>query len=200
MLGTITIKDRCVELAENRDLAEKLRDFFAHRDNHRLWNIDTGRQRRTKELRYTQHIPLRSNINIDKAILLSTNQWNQVTDIVDGNLLKIPIFQTTYNWLLKTLGSLECDKQIVLGRVFFSKHLSNSMIDNHIDAGDYFDKYWFRLHFVVESNAQNIFHIDGENIILEKNKLYWINNHVPHWLCNGSSQDRINLIADIMLV
>jgi len=34
---------------------------------------------------------------------------------------------------------------------------------------------------------------------LERGSFYWVNNHVPHWLANNSTVDRINLIADARL-
>jgi hypothetical protein len=197
MLKNIKATDTVVELAKNDGLARELQGFFANPKNRSLWAIDTGRQKLTKELRYTQHIPLRANRTVPGQILLSTSQWNQVCNIVDHKLLEIPIFKKTNDWVLNTLQEHNSNLVICQGRSFFSKHLANTTIDNHIDEGSYFDHYWYRLHFVVESNLQNWFYINHVKACLEPGKLYWINNHVPHWLENASNSDRINLITDI---
>ena len=75
---------------------------------------------------------------------------------------------------------------------------ANSNVDIHTDSGKYFSHY-DRFHYTVTAAEANIFSIRDENCILEMDSLYWVNNHVPHWLENQSNEDRINFIIDARL-
>jgi mannose-6-phosphate isomerase-like protein (cupin superfamily) len=184
------------EISSNLELAHELELFFKDPANHYLWSINTGRQRITHALRHTESVSLR--MPVVNTALKTTTEWNQVTEILNTPLLDIPIFKKTKTWLdqaLQTAGSTSTE----YGRIFFSKLHANANIDTHIDEGKYFS-YYDRFHFVIDqTNGENIFHIRDEAVLLEKGKLYWVNNHVPHWLVNRSNNDRTNLIFDARL-
>jgi hypothetical protein len=186
-----------LEIGTNLDLANRLVKFFSLKETQSWWNISTDRQRIAIELKDTRMISLRRPVTNNK--LQSTMQWNQVTEIVDDDILlnSFPVFKDTYQWLKDTMQSTGASK-IEWGRVFFSKHLAGTKIGLHRDEGAYFS-HFDRFHFVIDSNSENIFYIRDCPIILETGKVYWVNNHVPHWLENSSPTDRINLIFDVRL-
>jgi hypothetical protein len=185
-------------VSSNVDLANKIGEFFKNPSIEFLWGINTTRQRVTKALQHTCMIALREPV-ANSQVVKTTQDWNQVTTIRDTPLLSaFPIFQELRKWI--ELALLDTGASTVeFGRIFFSKHYANSNIDIHTDSGAYFD-YYDRFHFVIEQvDYKNIFHIREENVLLEQGKLYWVNNHVPHWLRNDSEKDRINLIFDARL-
>lgn len=184
-------------IESNINLADRLNNFFKFPGTRYMWKLNTTRQTVTKELKNTEMIGLRRPLAPNEP--RNTAEWNDVTNIIDTELLKnVPIFRDTYRWLETTLGR-ECSK-IEFGRIFFSKHFANSDIDIHTDEGAYFN-YYDRFHFVIsQEDNKNIFHIRDEDVLLQTGKLYWVNNHVPHWLKNNSDQDRINLIVDARLI
>ena len=185
------------EISSNFELADELELFFKDPANHYLWNINTGRQRITHALRHTESVSLR--MPVVTTALKTTTEWNQVTEISNTPLLDIPIFKKTKTWLdaaLQAAGSTSTE----YGRIFFSKLHANANVDTHTDEGKYFS-YYDRFHFVIDqTDGENVFHIRNEDVLLEKGKLYWVNNHVPHWLVNRSNSDRTNLIFDARLI
>lgn len=186
------------EIANNSELAKDLELFFNDPNNYDLWKIVTSRQKITRALRNTESIPLRLPMPDIGHTPQSTKDWNQVTRIVDTELIQIPVFKKTKEWL-EEIFKAQGVKEVEFGRIFFSKHLANSEIDEHTDEGRYFD-YYDRFHFVIDQvNQKNIFHIRDEDVFLMTGNLYWVNNHVPHWLKNHSDRDRINLIIDARL-
>lgn len=194
-----TIESNSYEIATNQELADKLEKFFLNPQVDFLWNINTSRQRMAEALKYTKMVALRQPIPPATAKLTSTNEWNQVTTIADSKILtSYPLFQELVAWLNAAL--LEAGaKKVEFGRIFFSKHAANSEVGLHTDEGAYFD-YYDRFHFVIDQvDNANVFHIRDEDVLLQRGKLYWVNNHVPHWLKNSSNKDRINLIFDARL-
>lgn len=185
-----------LEINSNLELSNKLSTFFEDSKNDYLWKISKVRQTVSYALRHTEQISLRKlKVN---AKLDSTAQYNQILNTVDTDIIKIPIFEKAVEWLKLVLSNENSD-QVEFGRIFFSKHFSNSSIDEHIDDGKYFD-YFDRFHFVIDQiDNENVFHIRDEDVYLQKGKLYWVNNHVPHYLKNNSNKDRINLIFDARL-
>jgi hypothetical protein len=164
-----------------------------------MWKISTSRQEMARALRNTEMVPLRIPIPKQGSKLSSTLEWNQVLEIEDTNILKnTETFIELINWLKQSIINKGVNK-IEFGRIFFSKHKPNSNIDIHTDEGLYFD-YFDRFHFVIDqTDNENIFYIRDEAIKLLTGKLYWVNNHVPHYLENKSDKDRINLIFDARL-
>ena len=63
----------------------------------------------------------------------------------------------------------------------------------------YLTNYTYQIFVIEQTDHMNIFHIRDESVELLTGKLYWVNNHVPHWLENLSDTDRINLIVDARL-
>jgi len=185
-------------ISENPELANKISDFFKNPSVQFLWGINTTRQRVTKALQHTCMVALREPV-ANAQLTKTTQEWNQVTTIRDTTILgAFPIFQELKSWLEKELLATGATN-VEFGRIFFSKHYANSNIDLHTDSGAYFD-YYDRFHFVIEQvDHKNVFHIREEDVLLEQGKLYWVNNHVPHWLRNDSDKDRINLIFDARL-
>jgi hypothetical protein len=191
-----SIDQNWLDLANNHDLADRLREFFKNDATSHLWKIYTDRQRLTEILRHTENIPLR--IPVARGPITSTEQSNQLMHIVNLKpMMSIDIFVETLKWVVSTLNGLGAE-QVDIGRVFFSKLRSKSKIDLHVEDGKYFEHY-DRFHFVVQSNESNIFFIRDEPIVLPVGHMCWINNHVPHWLLNNSDEDRINLIVDARL-
>lgn len=188
-----------LEITSNYDLSERLTKFFENTQMDYLWKISTIRQTMAKALQHTCMIPLRHAVPVDPNLLTSTNEWNQILNIEDTNILKQhKIFQELCQWITTCLFQTGA-QTVEVGRVFFSKHYKQSNIELHTDQGAYFD-YYDRFHFVVnQTDGDNIFYIRDEPIKLQTGKLYWVNNHVPHWLENRSTIDRINVIIDARL-
>jgi mannose-6-phosphate isomerase-like protein (cupin superfamily) len=184
------------EISSNFELADELELFFKEPANNYMWVLNTERQRITHALRHTESILLRKPIaNTAKT----TKEWNQVTEIVNTPLMGVPVFKKTKEWLDRSL-QLAGANSIEFGRIFFSKLHANTTIDEHVDKGKYFS-YYDRFHFVIDqTDGENIFHIRDEDVLLEKGKLYWVNNHTQHWLANNSNKDRINLIFDARIL
>ncbi len=187
------------EISSNKDLAERLKAFFQNDSNEYLWKLNTSRQRMAKALQHTEMIALRMPKPPDPDQLKTTNQWNQVLNIVETERFKnIKIFQELRDWLLLSLKETGASN-IEFGRIFFSRHKRETEIGLHTDEGDYFS-YFDRFHFVIDqTDNENIFFIRDEPIKLLQGNLYWVNNHVPHYLENRSTKDRINLIFDARL-
>lgn len=184
-------------------LAKELSSFFSQHDNAALWKINTHRQETTKALRNTESIMLRQ-ISFSKVMesmgntfVNTTAQCNQIMELEDSEVYhRFSLFKKMMERIDKFflgIGATEID----YGRIFFSKLKAESNIDEHTDKGKYFS-YYDRFHFVIETPENCVFHIN-ENIYLQEGGFYWVNNHVPHWLRNDGSKDRINLIIDARL-
>ena len=185
-------------IGSNLVLAEQIKLFCANPANDYLWKLHQHRQQVTYALRNTEMVSLRHLIIQDRSQMKNTNDYNQQMTVADTAVLtQVPMFQTLIKWLedsFKNAGA----SGVEWGRIFFSKHAANSDIGKHVDEGRYFD-FYDRFHFVIQSEGTNIFHIRDEDIELQTGHLYWVNNHVPHWLVNNSDTPRINLIADARL-
>ena len=179
----------------NVELGDDLRKYFKDSENNYLWKISTHRQTVTQALRFTESIHLRHLKDLPPKS--NTLQANQHMNVVQSNIANFPIFKKSIEWVelaLKSKGA----KNVEFGRIFVSKLAANSQVDPHTDSGKYFS-YYDRFHFTVTAAKENIFSIRDENCILEMDSLYWVNNHVPHWLENRSDEDRINFIIDARL-
>ena len=177
-------------------LAEELLEFFNEDKNKDLWLINTHRQTTTYALRNTQSIMLRK-LKLSQK-LDNTLEYNQVMEVEDSVLVEqYPIFLHTIQRIEKIFFDAGV-KQIEWGRIFFSKFLAKSEIDEHTDEGKYFS-YYDRFHFVIDTPDNCVFHIRNQDIYLKSGELCWVNNHVPHWLKNFGNFDRINLIVDARL-
>jgi hypothetical protein len=183
-------------IGQNEELAEKVSNFFKNKESDPLWLINTSRQRMSAALRHTSIIDLKYADGSLTRSLTKTEEFNDVIQTQTTKVYeKIPLFQLVMLWAeqaIKEAGASEVE----FGRAFFSKHYANSEIGLHTDSGLYFD-YYDRFHFVIDQvDNLNVFQIRDEPLLLEKGKLYWVNNHVPHFLKNNSDKDRINLIFD----
>jgi hypothetical protein len=187
------------EIASNLQLSEKLKTFFQTPKTEYMWKMDTSRQRMAPALQHTEMIALRMPIPPNPSELKTTDQWNQVLNIRDAHLFKnIEIFNELRGWLDSSLRSAGASN-VEFGRIFFSRHKANTNIGLHTDEGEYFN-YFDRFHFVIDqADNENIFFIRNEPLKLLTGTLYWVNNHVPHYLENRSNKDRINLIFDARL-
>jgi Aspartyl/Asparaginyl beta-hydroxylase len=182
------------EIASNKDLASRLARMFRHPAAGGLWNIYTKRQEMAPSLKHTRMVAISKLDEIKN----STIESNQVLETSYTEFaMNTPVIQDTLLWIKNSLLATGASR-VEFGRVFFSKHLVGTEIDLHVDDGKYFD-YYDRFHFVVDSTPGNVFYIRDEPIELDLGKLYWVNNHVPHWLKNDSTTDRINLIFDARL-
>jgi aspartyl/asparaginyl beta-hydroxylase (cupin superfamily) len=184
---------------ENKRLAEELKMYFCDPKTDYLWKLITNRQKMAHALRHTEMVVLRRLVG-DFSNIKSTNQFNQEMAVADTEVLtRTTLFQETVAWLEQSFIGAGAAK-VEWGRIFFSKHFANSDIDIHTDEGQYFD-YYDRFHFVIDqTDNENIFHIRDEDVKLLQGNLYWVNNHVPHWLKNTSNKDRINLIVDARIL
>jgi len=184
-----------VKISANQELGSELRNYFSDPVNDDLWKLSTHRQTTTQALRFTQSIHLRFLKDLPTGITtIESNQWMEIDE---KPLANEDIFKKTISWIEQTLLNTGADK-VELGRIFVSKLAANSVIDSHVDRGKYFN-YYDRFHFTVTAATKNIFMIRDEECILESDSLYWVNNHVPHWLENRSNEDRINFIIDARL-
>jgi hypothetical protein len=183
------------KLGTNVEIGNELRNFFNQIDNEYLWKINTQRQEITKELRHTESIHLRYLENLPKHF--NTLQSNQLMDVGTSRAMSIPVFQKAVEWVQSTLKTTGANN-VEFGRIFISRLAPFSKIDLHIDEGEYFS-YYDRFHFTVTASAENSFVINDEDCILEEDSLFWVDNHVPHWLENRSKQGRINFILDVRL-
>jgi hypothetical protein len=177
-------------------LAEELLEFFMQDKNKDLWLINTHRQTTTYALRNTQSIMLRK-LKLSQK-LGNTLEYNQVMEVEDSVLVeRYPIFLHTIQRIEKIFLDAGVS-QIEWGRIFFSKFLANSEIDEHTDEGEYFS-YYDRFHFVIDTPDNCVFHLRNQDKYFQQGELCWVNNHVPHWLKNYGNSDRINLIVDARL-
>jgi len=179
----------------NVELGEELREYFKNSENDYLWKISTHRQTITQELRFTESIHLRHLKNLPPGS--NTLQANQHMNVTQSSIAEFPIFEKSIAWFEQALKSTGA-QTVEFGRIFVSKLKSNSTIDVHTDSGKYFS-YYDRFHFTVTAAEKNIFSIRNENCILKMDSLFWVNNHVLHWLENQSNEDRINFIIDARL-
>lgn len=177
-------------------LSEELLAFFNEDKNKDLWLISNHRQMTTHALRNTQSIMLRK-LKLSQ-LLPTTRAYNEVMEIEDCGLFEqYPIFLHTTQRIEKMFFDAGV-KQVEYGRIFFSKLLAHSDIDEHIDRGKYFS-YYDRFHFVIDTPKDCVFSIRNQDIYLQQGGFYYVNNHVPHWLANRGNFDRINLIIDARL-
>jgi hypothetical protein len=183
------------KLSENQELGNELREYFKNPENDYLWKISTHRQTITHALRFTESIHLRHLKDLPQGS--NTSQANQHMVVAQSKTADFPIFKKTIDWVESVLKSTGA-KNIEFGRIFVSKLAAKSNVDLHTDSGKYFS-YYDRFHYTVTGAKENIFSIRDENCILEVDSLYWVNNHVPHWLENQSNEDRINFIIDARL-
>jgi hypothetical protein len=184
-----------VKIGSNEELGAELRNYFANTDNDHLWKLSTHRQTTTQALRFTESIHLR--FLKDLPVGVSTIESNQWMEIGEKPVANENIFKKTVEWFEQTLLNTGADK-VEFGRIFISKLAANSVIDPHVDSGKYFS-YYDRFHFTVTAAKKNVFLIRNEECILNNDSLYWVNNHVSHWLENRSDEDRINFIVDARL-
>ena len=180
------------KLGSNTELGNDLREYFNDPSTDFLWKISNHRQTTTHALRFTEAIHLRYLKDLPPNV--NTIQSNQYMSVVPAKTAEIPIFKKAMEWFEQTILATGAN-QVEVGRAFVSKLAAKSKIDLHIDQGRYFS-YYDRFHFTVTAANNNIFFIREENCILDIDSLYWVNNHVPHWLENQSDQDRINFIID----
>ena len=183
------------KISYNYNLGKELRDYFDNPENDYLWKLTTRRQTMTRALQYTESFPLRHLKDVPKEC--NTMEANQYMEVIDSKLITIPIFKKTVEWLEKSFIEAGAN-QVEFGRIFASKLASKKTVDLHTDEGRYFS-YYDRFHFTVTAAEDNLFVIRDETCILEKDTLYWVNNHVPHRLENCSNKDRINFIIDARL-
>lgn len=183
------------KLGINAELGKDLREYFNDASTNFLWRISDHRQTTTHALRFTESIHLRYLKNL--PVNVNTIQSNQYMSVVSAKTEEIPIFKKAIEWFERTMLSTGA-KQVEFGRIFISKLAANSKIDPHTDQGRYFS-YYDRFHFTISAANNNIFVIRDETCILDIDSLYWVNNHVPHWLENRDNEDRINFIIDARL-
>lgn len=184
------------KINSNTELGKELREFFNDSSNNYLWQLSTHRQTTTHALRYTESIPLRYLKDLPKGS--TTIEANQHMEVTDSKLADIPVFNKTIKWFESALADTGCSR-VEFGRIFASKLAGNQTIDLHTDEGKYFS-YYDRFHFTVTASPDNLFVIRNEECVLEQDSLYWVNNHVPHWLENKSIEGRINFIIDARLI
>lgn len=184
------------KISQNAELGEELRKFFSNPASFHLWKLSTHRQTVTQALRHTESIPLRYLKDLPAG--LNTLQANQHMEVTDSPLADIPMFKKTIEWFESALASTGCSR-VEFGRIFASKLAGNQGVDLHTDEGKYFS-YYDRFHFTVTAAPDNLFVIRDEECVLEQDCLYWVNNHVPHWLENKSNEGRINFIIDARLI
>lgn len=85
-----------------------------------------------------------------------------------------------------------------LGRVMLAKLPPGGRIDRHADEGAYAEHY-DRFHFVLTSEAGNVFECDGQEVSMQPGEVWWFDHRKPHQVYNGSQADRIHLIVDVKL-
>jgi hypothetical protein len=183
------------KIATNQEIGAELREFFCEPKNEYLWKLNTQRQDTTKELKHTEAIHLRYIKNLPTHF--NTLQSNQLMDVGTSSAMSIPIFYKSFKWFQTALENTGA-KNIEFGRIFVSRLAPLSKIDLHIDEGKYFS-YYDRFHFTITAAAENSFFIKDEDCIMAEDSLFWVDNHVPHWLENKSTQARINFILDVRL-
>lgn len=185
----------CYKIATNIELGNELRSFFKNPENEPLWKISTHRQTVTHALRYTEAIHLRYLKDLPKHF--NTIQANQVMEVTTSPTANLPIFQKAMTWFADSLHKTGANN-VEFGRIFISRLAPHTKIDIHTDEGRYFS-YYDRFHFTVTAADKNYFIIDNENCILDQDSLFWVDNHIPHWLENKSDEGRINFIIDARL-
>ena len=183
------------KIGENKELGDELRTYFTDATINDLWKLSTRRQTTTPALRFTETIHLRFLKALPTEFdTIESNEWMNIQQADRAN---IGVFKKAIDWFEEILLSTGAS-HVEFGRIFVSKLAANSVIDSHTDSGKYFS-YYDRFHFTVTAAKENIFMIRDEECILENDSLYWVNNHVAHWLENRSNEPRINFIIDARL-
>jgi hypothetical protein len=183
------------KIGSNKELGDELRSYFTELGNDDIWKLVTNRQRLTHALRFTETIHLYALKDLPAES--DTTQANQWMDIQPLKQADIDVFKKAIAWFKESLLSTGAE-HVEFGRIFVSKLAAKSTIDTHTDSGKYFS-YYDRFHFTVTAADKNVFIIKDEECILNRDSLYWVNNHVTHWLENRSNEDRINFILDARL-
>lgn len=183
------------KIEENKELGDELKTYFSNPANNDLWKLSTHRQTTTHALRFTESI----NLRFLKALptefdTIQSNEWMNIQQAERANS---GVFKKAMDWFEEILLSTGA-AHVEFGRIFVSKLATKSAIETHTDSGKYFN-YYDRFHFTVTAAKENIFMIRDEECILENDSLYWVNNHVAHWLENRSNEPRINFIIDARL-
>lgn len=88
-------------------------------------------------------------------------------------------------------------QHVFIGRVMIANLKAGCSIDAHIDEGRYADHY-DRFHVALQSDAGNLFYVDGKSFHAKPGELWWFNHKREHRVENNSTRDRWHLIVDLV--
>jgi hypothetical protein len=127
----------------------------------------------------------------DKLEIKEDGEWivpvkDKVYEETDFNVLCEQFvdtpFETVYN---------ELSKKYFLGRVRIMKSIPNTCLSWHKDDHP-------RVHYPIQTQAGCFMVIEDKSMHLEQNKWYFTNTQLSHTAFNGSSKERIHLVATIV--
>lgn len=72
-----------------------------------------------------------------------------------------------------------------------------SFVREHSDHALSYEQGEMRIHIPVQTSAEVEFYVQGERLLLEEGRAYYINVNLPHRIKNGSGMDRVHLVLDI---
>jgi hypothetical protein len=132
-------------------------------------------------------VPLRSvNGDIGEKASDSVGIYNSA----DGNLYKdTPAMQPYIKELINELGV-----QVLKVRILNLK--SKESIAEHVDNFQSNDVV--RLHIPVVTHPSVEFWLDGDRYYIPTNKLYYLNVRKKHKVYNGSNNDRVHIVIDVV--
>ena len=113
------------------------------------------------------------------------------------NLASAPTYQDTAilsmcPYFDQVLKSFKCS----LCRVRLLKLKAGSIIKEHIDPGTGREQPELRIHIPIITSPEIEFYCDGQRIIMESGKVYFIDTSFTHCVLNKSDIDRVHLVID----
>lgn len=98
---------------------------------------------------------------------------------------------------LKAIAALTGATEI--GRICLAKLQPGGRIPPHTDEGPYIERFPYRFHCTITSNAACWFECGGERVRMAAGELWWFNQKVKHQVLNQGNTDRIHLLFDTKL-
>lgn len=121
------------------------------------------------------------------------------------NLRSIPLVEWTHgkpSWC-PAIDSLPELKYILhawdapIGESRVSVLQPGAKVEEHVDV-DFYWKHRFRVHLILQTNADALFGCDGHVLSLRAGQVWVSNNWAPHWIANNGTFDRIHIVIDTL--
>lgn len=121
------------------------------------------------------------------------------------NLRSIPLVEWTHgkpSWcsaidLLPILKHILHAWDSPIGESRVSVLQPGAKVEEHVDV-DFYWKHRFRVHLILQTNADALFGCDGQVLSLPAGQVWISNNWAPHWIANNGASDRIHIVIDTL--